>query len=44
MAGERVGDDQLLDRKRLDDRTRAQRLDDGLGGAELGKGSYESAP
>jgi hypothetical protein len=44
MAVKRIGDDQLLYRKGLGDRPRAQRFDDRLGGAEFGKSSYESAP
>jgi hypothetical protein len=44
MSRERVADDQLLDGKRFDDRPRAQRINDRLGSAEIGKRSYVSAP
>jgi hypothetical protein len=44
VAGERVGDDKFLYGKGLGDRSRAQRFDDRLGGAEFGKRSYVSAP
>jgi hypothetical protein len=40
VSGERIADDQLLDRKRMGDVTARERMDHRLRDAEIGKGNY----